>query len=137
MPVRVFPPPSATNKHHGQPTNVFNAQPRALNAISCSEGVGSGRLRCGGGASGRIGARWGACELCVAGGSSSIACTGLWSESVVSGVEEKWRICVVDAGIGGGVGVSVDCGANNKGGSVNDAKSIRSVYPGSRFLSKY
>jgi hypothetical protein len=55
---------------------------------------------------------------------------------VVSGVEEKWRICVVDAGIGGGVGVSVDCGANSKGGSVNDAKSIRSVYPGSRFLSK-
>lgn len=32
--------------------------------------------------------------------------------------------------------MSVDCGANSKGGSVNDAKSIRSVYPGSRFLSK-
>lgn len=38
------------------------------------------------------------------------ACTGLWSDSVSSGVEEKCRMEVVSPPLGGGCGDSVACG---------------------------
>jgi hypothetical protein len=51
--------------------------------------------------------------------------TGLWSDKVVSSVEEKWFICVVSSD-----GELVNEGSE----SVWEANRIRSVYPGIRFL---
>jgi hypothetical protein len=68
------------------------------------------------------------------GGNSRIACTGLWSDMVSSGVDEKATIWVVVDGMGGGIGSSVVCGEKRCVGSVHEAYRIRSVQPGTRFL---
>lgn len=130
IPARISPKPSRTSIVHGHPTSLSSAVPMILYATNSSLPTAIGRERCPAGTACRTGASCGARAVWELGGRTRMAWTGLWSDNVSSDVDEKWVIRVRSS-----LDDALALGSVNKlSGSVCEAKRIRSVYPGIRFL---
>ena len=89
MPACAFPPPRSTTIHHGHPMSLSSIVPKSLYSRSCSQGIEGGGVEWGDDSRGKTGARCIVGAECATSGSVSIAWTGLWSEMMISGVEEN------------------------------------------------